>query len=357
MVLAYSRWMFAKVVFDQKVETWLKLHTDAFAALGAVPATVVPDNLKAAVVRAAFGVDETPALHRSYRELARYYSFKIDPTPIYSPEKKGKVESAVRYVKSNFFKGRAGANVDDVGIQLTRWLDEIANVRMHGTTRRRPIDMLAEAERAALQPLPPRSYELVLWHQATVHTDCHVAFDGRLYSVPWTLRRPDRPVTVWIRATPTRVTIYADNERVAEHDRRGRSQRSTIEAHLPTERAPWRHRSRDYWQERADRMAPEVGAYVRELFAVDDVLSMLRVVQSTVTHLEKFPRERAVAACMRAQHFGVRSYGAIKNILRQGLDLQPVSPSSTTAPLAQPRFARSVSELIHTKKENKNELN
>jgi hypothetical protein len=59
---------------------------------------------------------------------------------------------------------------------------------------------------------------------------------------------------------------------------------------------------------------------------------------------------------VRAQHYGARSYGAIKNILRQGLDLQPVASSSTT-PLAQPRFARSVSELIHTKKENKNELN
>ena len=360
LVLGYSRWMFAKVVFDQKVETWLKLHVDAFAALGGVPGTVVPDNLKAAVVRAAFAVDDAPAIQRSYRELARHYSFKIDPTPVCSPEKKGKVESAVRYVKSNFFKGRAGCDVDVVNTQLARWLEEIANVRVHGTTRRRPIDMLNDEERGALRPLPQRPYELVLWHQATIHTDCHVAFDGRLYSVPWTLRRERERVQVWLRATSSRVSIYAGaagTERVADHDRRGRTPRSTIEAHLPEERAPWRHRSQAYWQERADRIAPEVGAYVRELFAVDEVLNMLRVVQSTVTHLEKFPRERAVAACERAQHFGVRSYGAIKNILRQGLDLQPLSSASTSAPLTQPRFARDISELIHTKKEKKNEFN
>ena len=129
MVLGYSRWMFAKVVFDQKVETWLKLHIDAFVALGGVPATIVPDNLKAAVVRAAFAVDDTPGIHRSYRELARYYGFKIESTPVCSPEKKGKVEAGVRYVKGNFFKGRAGADVDEVDGLLRRWLDEIANVR------------------------------------------------------------------------------------------------------------------------------------------------------------------------------------------------------------------------------------
>jgi len=81
------------------------------------------------------------------------------------------------------------------------------------------------------------------------------------------------------------------------------------------ESAPWRHRSCEYWQERAERIAPEVGTYARTCDS-DDVLSTLRTVQSVVTHLEKFPRERAIAACTRAQHFGSLSYGAIKSILR-----------------------------------------
>ena len=101
---------------------------------------------------------------------------------------------------------------------------------------------------------------------------------------------------------------------------------------------------------------------MRVLFDVDDVLSMLRSVQAVVTHLEKFPRERAVAACLRAQHFGAHSYGAIKSILRQGLDLEPLSPALATTPtpqLASPRFARSMSELLHhiTKKETDDEHN
>ena len=360
LVLAHSRWMFARIAFDQKIETWLRCHVEAFAALGAVPGTLVPDNLKSAVVRAAFGVDKPASLNRSYREFARHYHFKIDPTPIRAPKKKGRVESGVGYAKHNFFKGRHGDDAHETARQLARWLELIANVRDHGTTRQRPIDVLEREERAALLPLPARPYELVLWHQATVHQDCHVAFDHRLYSVPWTLVGQ----RVWLRATPADVTIYAGTageDRVATHDRRGRSVRSTRDEHLPDERAPWRYRSRDYWQERADRIAPEVGAYVRELFDADDVLSMLRAVQATVTHLEKFPRERAAAACIRAQHFGCRNYGAIKNILRQGLDLEPL-PSTTSAPAAQlavPRFARSMSELLHrdVKRERDDDLN
>lgn len=79
MVLGYSRHLFARIVFDQRVETWLRLHQEAFRWFGGVVATVVPDNLKAAVVRAAFAIDGAASLNRSYRELARHYGFKVDP--------------------------------------------------------------------------------------------------------------------------------------------------------------------------------------------------------------------------------------------------------------------------------------
>jgi transposase len=342
MVLGYSRRMVVRICFDQKIETWLRVHVEAFAELGGAPATIVPDNLKAAVVRAAFGVDGAASLNRSYRELARHYGIKIDPAPIYAPKKKGKVESGVKYVKGNFFVGRDGNDADDTKRELQRWVDEIANKRTHGTTHRQPIEHFTADEREALCALPERKYELVVWHKARVHQDSHVAFDKRLYSVPWRLIKQE----VWLRASPSSITIYADDARVALHDRRGRTSRSTNDEHLPTERAPWRHRHRAYWEDRADKIAPEVGAYIREVFDSDDVLSMLRPVQAIVAHLEKFPVERAVATCTRAAHHGSYQYRTIKNILRDGLDLKPlVKP--TCAPLAAPRFARPIGELLH----------
>ena len=63
MVLGFSRHMFARVVFDQRIETWLRLHIETFATFGGVVDTVVPDNLKAAVIHAAFGLSDNPALN------------------------------------------------------------------------------------------------------------------------------------------------------------------------------------------------------------------------------------------------------------------------------------------------------
>lgn len=240
MVLGHSRTMVARIVFDQKVETWVRLHVEAFAELGGVPEVVVPDNLKAAVVRAAFGVGGVTALNRSYRELARHYGFKVDPAPVRQPKKKGKVESGVRYVKRNGLAGLASnADLDAAAAHLARWVEGIANQRIHGTTQRRPAEVFAAEERSALMPLPAVPFVPVIWHEAGVHQDAHVAFGGRLYSVPWRLIKQ----RVWLRASAHTVDVYADDERVATHDRRGRSLRATRDEHLPPERAPLRHRS------------------------------------------------------------------------------------------------------------------
>jgi transposase len=65
MTLGFSRLMFCDLVFDQKIETWVRRHVDAFEFFGGVPRVIVPDNLKAAVIRAAFGVDRDPTLNRT----------------------------------------------------------------------------------------------------------------------------------------------------------------------------------------------------------------------------------------------------------------------------------------------------
>lgn len=345
MVLAFSRKMVVRIVFDQKVETWVRLHVEAFEELGGVPETIVPDNLKAAVVRAAFAIDGPgTALNRTYRELAKHYGFKVDPTPPRAPKKKGKVESAVKYVKGSFFKGREGSDAGEVAKELVRWVDEIADKRVHGTTQRRPGEVFAEVEKQHLRVLPALPYESVTWHEAKVHADTHVSFDGRLYSVPWRLMGRG----VWVRATKTTVTIYCDDDRVATHSRRGPGRRSTHEEHLPEHRRDARHRSREYWEQRASSIAPEVATLVREVFDSDDVLLQLRTVQAIVTYLEGFPVERSRAACVRASFYGITSYGGIKQILVKALDREPL-PNAVmpkVGELESPRFARSITELM-----------
>lgn len=83
------------------------------------------------------------------------------------------------------------------------------------------------------------------------------------------------------------------------------------------------------------------------MFDQDEVLSQLRPVQAVVTLLERYPQPRAEAACRRALHFGNLSYPAVRDILRKGLDLEPL-PSRDTAPAwaTPPRFARSAHEIV-----------
>ena len=344
MVLGFSRHMVARIVFDQKIETWLWLHVEAFRELGGVVRVVVPDNLKSAVIKAAFGVSDELALNQSYRELARHYGFKVDPTPPYSPEKKGKVEAGVKYVKENFFKGREEQDVCEVKLALTKWVHEIAGKRRHGTTGKRPLEVFEQQERETLLPLPMAKFETVVWKQATVHRDSHVVFGKRLYSAPWRLIGKK----VWLRVTPNTVAIYCDDVRIATHERSGPGLRSTHEAHLPLERAQLRHRSRSFWVQRAYGMGETVGRYIEEVFDSDDVLSLLRTVQAMVAHLETFPSHRATAACERAMFFGNHSYQGLKSILRKGLDLLPLpqTPLLSNQPDCPPRYARTAIELL-----------
>jgi transposase len=342
-VLGYSRHMWVDLVFDQKVTTWLDLHVRAFRALGGVVRTVVPDNLKAAVIRAAFGTDGPVALNKSYRELARHYGFKVDPTPPRSPEKKGKVEASVKYVKRNFVGPRAGMDFEEICRDLPGWLAEVAGMRVHGTTGRRPLEVFEQEEKQTLSPLPDEPFERVIWKEAKVHRDSHVLFDRRLYSVPW----PHTGSRVSVRATEHSITIYANDERVATHSRRGSGVRSTIESHLPDHRSDYRHRSREFWEQRADEMGEVVGRYVREIFDSDDVLAQLRTVQYVVRHLETFPRSRARAACERALYFGNYTYAGIKRILAKALDLEPLPENGKAGrTLESPRFARAPEEYL-----------
>ncbi len=356
LVLGFSRVIAARITFDQKIETWLRVHAECFEELGGVVETTVPDNLKSAVVRAAFGVTGEPVLNRSYREFARHFHFKIDPTPAYSPEKKGKVESGVRYVKRNFFKGvKAGANVEEVRSDLARWVSEIANTRDHGTTHRRPIDLFEAQERAALLPLPRVAFQPARWARADVHRDSHVSFESHLYSVPWRLLKK----TVFLRAVGESVEVYFDDIRVATHRRGAPGGRTTLDEHLPEGRRDFRHRDRDYWEERAERIGAETLAYVKEVFDSDDVLYQVRAVQQIVIAIEAFPRDRGEAACRRARFFGNYTASGLKNILRRGLDLEPlpIAVVGSTDGLDRPRFARNWKELLQQTTEETNEPN
>lgn len=342
MTLAYSRLSFAEFVFDQKIDTWLAVHVNAFECLGGVPSVVVPDNLKSAVIRALFGVDREAVLNRSYRELARAYGFRIDPTPARAPKKKGRVERDVKYVKFNFLKTLETVDIQEDQKQLMHWLREVAWTRRHGTTGRPPIEMFNEEERGALLPLPPRRWDPVIWKPVTVHSDSHVQVDGAFYSAPWRLLGQK----VWARCTRASVGLWANDEHLWTHARTSRGKHQTVDGHLPEGRRELRHRSRSYWELRAQAIGDQVGLLAKKIFDSDDVLLQLRRVQAIVTHLEGFPASRAQSAARRALHFDTFEYRTIKSILAKGLDYQTLPEEPARAWATKSRFARVPKESL-----------
>ena len=153
------------------------------------------------------------------------------------------------------------------------------------------------------------------------------------------------------------VEIYGDDVRVAAHRRGVAVAKEIYDSYLPEGRVDLRHRSQGYWLERAFALGEEVGSYIREVFALDDVLSMLRRVQSMVTLLEQHPRHRARAACRRAAFYGNYEYRGLKSILQQGLDMKPLPVVVVPHGLSHPKFARKPSELLQLELEEFNEPN
>lgn len=345
MVLGYSRHMYVEYVFDQRAETWVRLHMNAFKALKGVPEEIVPDNLKAAVLKAAYSSSEDTVLNRSYRELARYYGFRIGPTPPRSPEKKGKVERQIEYVNGNFGAGRDGQDIRMVNEEARRWVREIAGTRRHGSTGRVPLEVFEQEEQAQLTPLPSQPYQVVVWHKATLHRDFHFQFDGRLYSVPWKHVAPkgEKPTEVWARATRATVEAYIQDKRVADHDRNGPGRRSTKEEHLPEHRGDHRQRDPAYWRERAAEYGADVRTLIDGVLDHDPVKSRVDMACYCLRLLAGLDEERRISVTKHALRFGNVHYSELKRIVERELDMQHEPDLSVSSCWGEqvPTFARS----------------
>ena len=123
---------------------------------------------------------------------------------------KGKVERPFRYIREDFFLGRSFRNLDDLNQQLRQWLDQVANARVHATTRRVVAEHFAE-ERPKLQRLPAGPFQVILRLERRITRDGMVSVDGNLYSVPNSTRR--RPVEV--HSTTGEIRIFEQDRLIA----------------------------------------------------------------------------------------------------------------------------------------------
>jgi transposase len=158
MVLGHSRLIWARFVAHQDLQAVLRCHAAAFEAMGGVPGEVLYDRRRTAVS----GENETGVVYNPVLvACARHYGFQPRACRPYRAKSKGKVERPCRYVREDCFLARSFQDLDDLNAQLRQWLDEVANARVHATTRRVVAEHCAD-ERPHLKPLPAGPFQAVL---------------------------------------------------------------------------------------------------------------------------------------------------------------------------------------------------
>jgi transposase len=212
-VLCYSRLLFIEFTLSQRKEEFYRGLVHALEFFGGSPRAVIFDNLKAAVLN---GSGSAACLHPEFLALCGYFCLQPVPCERRDPESKGLVEGGVRYVKHNALAGRAEelTRFEDYLALAPLWRDQVANVRLHETTRERPVDRF-QRERSLLRPLPAIPFDTDEVVPAVVNPHARIEFDGNRYSTPPGFVR--RPVT--IRTSRDELRVLHEGQVVAQHVR------------------------------------------------------------------------------------------------------------------------------------------
>jgi transposase len=212
-VLCYSRLIYIEFTLSQRKAEFYRSLVHALEFFGGSPRAVIVDNLKAAVKN---GSGRAACFHPEFLALCGYFCVQPIACERHDPESKGIVERGVSYVKKNALAGRDEelARFEDYLALAPWWRDQVANVRLHETTRERPVDRF-QRERSLLRPLPAIHFDTDEVISAVVNTQARIEFDGNRYSAPPRLTR--QPVV--IRASRDEVLVLHEGQIVARHIR------------------------------------------------------------------------------------------------------------------------------------------
>lgn len=240
LVLGYCRMLWGRFLLSTKQHELLRCLKDAFEELG-IPGEVLLDNMKQAVERhdVTTGVVKFNA---TFLDFADRYGFLPVAAPPYWARVKGKVESSIKYVKRSFLCGRRFTDLSDLNSQFKVWQDSVANVRIHGTTGRQPVEMYRE-EVGILRPtrgIPV--YDTRPWETRKAGWDSHIRWDNVFYSV-----HPDAAdKSVVVRpegeGLGDRFEVYSGEQLVAVHYKRAKG---TPRVTLPEHAQEIRRRTRE----------------------------------------------------------------------------------------------------------------
>lgn len=179
VTLMFSRHQYVYLTHRQDLDALITGIEEAREFFGGVARRLVLDNMKVAVVKSD---RYEPVFNRTFQEYSEHRGFIIDPAPVRHPEAKGGVENQIKYVQKNFFAGEEFTGRDHAQREAIRWCRTIAGLRIHGTTRKRPLIVFEQEEQKSLLPLAPERFDVPAFADCTVHRDHHIQFQKAIYT-------------------------------------------------------------------------------------------------------------------------------------------------------------------------------
>jgi transposase len=214
-VLGFSRRLYCRAFLAQRQDDWLEGLDAAFQHFGGFTEQILCDNASP-LVRSHDRESGRVAWNPGFELFCKDRGLTPKACRPLRARTKGKIERGVGYVKRNAVAGRSFASFADLQLHLARWMIQVADRRIHGTTNEQPIVRFERDERPAMrplssQPLPVRTRRL----RRRVSTDCFVDIDTIRYSVPYQNVRENVEVVV----NRDQVEIWLRGTRIAQHAR------------------------------------------------------------------------------------------------------------------------------------------
>jgi transposase len=309
--LSFSRKGYSEVVWRQDTETFLRCLENAFRHFGGVAKTVIPDNLKAAVLQADWF---DPELNPKLTSFAEHYGTVILPTKPRTPQHKGKVEAGVKYVQNNALKGRSFESLTAQNQFLDQWEARVADTRIHGTVREQVAALFAKQEKPALQPLPAGLFPSFHEAQRSVHRDGYVEYKKAYYSVP-----PEHVGRqVWVRGDSKLLHIYTLLMRqIAVHTLVEAGRFATDQAHVHPHKRNAIERGGEYLLERCKLIGPHSGAWAAAMYGNRGPIGM-RVLQGLLQLARKHPVGQLEQASEKAVRHSCWRLRDLRRLMEQG---------------------------------------
>ncbi len=320
-VLGASNKTYVEAFENEQLSAWIRAHCNAWAFFTGVSRVTVPDNLKTGVIHPC---RYEPLLHRSYQELAEHYGTVIIPARIKKPRDKAKVEGGVLIAERQILavlRDQRFFNVGELNQAITPLLAKLNEQpfqKLEGSRN----SWFESLERSQLLPLPAMPFELGAWSKATVNIDYHVVVDHHLYSVPYRLIHQQLDV----RLTDTTVELFAQGKRVAAHRRSHvPGTPTTLEEHRPKSHQKFLQWTPSRILEWVATIGPQCVLVVQRIMdqrphpeqGYRSAMGIIRLAKAA-------GNPRMEAACRRALHFGTCSYGSLKSILQNNLEVEPL---------------------------------